>query len=72
VSIELTEEQQRAIDASPEAPPRVVDPRSKASYVLLSTEDYEAVREMLEEERKQQAIRAIGLRNAGGRMAEAQ
>jgi hypothetical protein len=32
--------------------------------------DYEAVRELPEEERRQQAIHAIALRNAMGRMNE--
>jgi len=39
--------------------------RSASHFCLL---DYEAVREMLEEERRQKAIRAVGLRNAVGRM----
>jgi len=70
MTIELTEEQQQAIDAHGE-PPRVVDPRTKAQYVLIPAEDYEAVREALEEERRQKAIRRVALRNAVGRMEEA-
>ena len=68
MSIELTEQQQRALDAQGELPPRVVDPRSNAAYYLIAAKDYEAVRELLEEERRQKSIRAAGLRNAAGRM----
>ena len=70
MTIELTQEQQQAIDALGE-PPRVVDPRTKAQYVLIPAEDYEAVREALDEERRQKAIRRVALRNAVGRMEEA-
>ncbi len=66
--IELTEQQQQALDAQTESPPRVIDPRSNAAYYLVAAPDYEAVRELLEEERRQKAIRAVGLRNAVGRM----
>jgi hypothetical protein len=68
MSIELTEQQQRALDAQAENPPLVIDPRSNAAYYLVPAPDYEAVRELLEEERRQKAIRAVGLRNAVGRM----
>jgi hypothetical protein len=71
MSIELTEQQQQALDAQSEVPPRVIDPRSNAAYYLVAATDYEAVRELLEEERRQKAIRAVGLRNAAGRMQEA-
>jgi hypothetical protein len=30
--------------------------------------DYEAIRELLEDERRQQALHAVALRNAAGRM----
>jgi hypothetical protein len=68
MSIELTEQQQLTLDAQAETPPRVIDPRSNAAYFLIAASDYEAVRELLEEERRQKAIRAVGLRNAAGRM----
>jgi hypothetical protein len=68
MSIELTEQQQQALDAQSEKPPRVIDPRSNLAYFLIAAQDYEAVREILEEERQQKAIRAVGLRNAVGRM----
>jgi hypothetical protein len=70
MSIELTEQQQRTLDAQAESPPRVIDPRSNAMYYLIPAPDYEAIRELLEEDRRQKAIRAVGLRNAVGRMGE--
>ena len=71
MSIVLTEQQQQALAAQVEAPPRVIDPRSNAAYYLIEVSDYEAVRELVEEERRQKAIRQVGLRNAVGRMEEA-
>ena len=71
MSIELTEQQQQAIDAIGESPVRVIDPRTSRSYVLVPEADYEDVREVLEDERRQRAIRVVGRRNAEGRMTEA-
>jgi hypothetical protein len=51
--------------------PRVVDSRSDAVYVLVPESEYEALRENLENQRRQQGIRAVGLRNAAGRLDEA-
>jgi hypothetical protein len=68
MSIELTEQQQQALGAQAETPPRVIDPRNNAAYYLVAAQDYEAVRDLLEDERRQEAIRAVGLRNAAGRM----
>jgi hypothetical protein len=52
-AIPLTEEQQRAIESAVDTPPQVVDPRTRASYVLVPVEDYEAVREALLDEKQQ-------------------
>jgi len=71
MSIELTPQQQQALDTQDGAPPRVVDPRTHTIYVLVPEVDYEAIRELLEDERRQQTIHAIALRNAAGRMDEA-
>jgi hypothetical protein len=46
--IELTEQQQQAVDASPEL--RLIDPRTKKTYVLIGTDVYERIRGMLEED----------------------
>jgi hypothetical protein len=68
--IELTLEQQRALDNLGKSPQRVVDPRTHISYVLVPEVEYEAMRELLEDERREQAIHAVALRNAAGRMDE--
>jgi hypothetical protein len=70
MAIRLTEQQQRALETEAE-PPQVVDPRTNAAYVLIPLTEYEAVREIVEDERRQRAIRAVGLRNAGRRVDEA-
>jgi hypothetical protein len=71
MAIRLTEQQQQALDSTDAEPPQVVDPRTNAAYVLLSLTEYEAVREIVEDERQQRAIRAVALRNAGRRVDEA-
>jgi hypothetical protein len=68
--IELTEQQQQCLDAADELPPRVVDPRTRTAYVLISAREYETVREILEDETEQRAIRKVATRNAVGRMDE--
>jgi hypothetical protein len=68
--IELTEQQQRALDVLGEAPAQVVDPRTSAVYVLIPASDYETFRELLDDERQQRAIRAVALRNAARRVDE--
>jgi PHD/YefM family antitoxin component YafN of YafNO toxin-antitoxin module len=71
MTIELTEQQQQALDMHGEVPPRVIDPRTSAAYYLIPASDFEAIREILEDERRQRTIRAVALRNAAGRMDEA-
>jgi hypothetical protein len=70
VSIQLTPQQQQALDTQGGRPPRVIDPRTNAAYVLVPEADYDTVREVLEDERRQRAVRAAALRNAAGRMDE--
>ncbi|MEA2561619.1 MAG: hypothetical protein QOH06_3123 [Acidobacteriota bacterium] len=69
--IRLTEQQQRALDATEAQPPQVVDPRTNAAYVLIPLPEYEAVREVVEDERRQKGIRIVALRNAARRIDEA-
>jgi hypothetical protein len=62
--IELTEEQRKELD---EPVPRVTDPKTKKTYVLMSEESYERIQALLAPERlpqsEQQALlRAAGLR----------
>lgn len=70
MSIELTPEQQEALDHQGRGPQRVVDPRTHAAYVLVPENEYEAMRELLEDECREQAIHAMALRNAGDRLDE--
>jgi hypothetical protein len=46
--IELTEQQQQAVDAGPA--PRLVDPRTKKSYVLLGEDVYDRLRGLLQQD----------------------
>jgi hypothetical protein len=68
MDIQLTPQQQQALDSQEDSPPRIIDPRTNIVYMLIPEIDYEAIRELLEDERRQQAIHAIALRNAAGRM----
>lgn len=70
MTIQLTPQQLQALDAGEGDVPRVIDPRSNASYVLVSESEYETVRDVLEDERRQRSILAVGQRNAIGRMGE--
>ena len=70
MNIELTQQQQQILDTQTGTPPRVVDPRSNAAYYLIGATDYDAVRELLEEQRCQKSIRGVGLRNAARRIGE--
>ena len=47
--IELTEEQQRAIDA-PGGPPRLIDPRTQKAYVLIDADRYERIQAARDED----------------------
>jgi PHD/YefM family antitoxin component YafN of YafNO toxin-antitoxin module len=71
MTIELTPQQLQVLDGREHRVPRVVDPRNNASYVLVSEAEYETVREVLEDERRQRGIRRVALRNAIGRMGDA-
>ena len=70
MSIELTEQQQQTLDAFGKTLPRVIDPRTSDAYVLVPAAEYETVREALEDDRRQRAIRTVALRNAAGRLEE--
>jgi len=48
--IELTEEQRQAIAADAATPPIVVDPQTKAAYVLIRKELYERFRSVLDDD----------------------
>ena len=71
MSIQLTPQQQQALDIQETSLPRIIDPRTNTAYVLVREADYTAIQELLEEEERQQEIHAVALRNAAGRMNEA-
>ena len=62
MSIELTEDQRQAV-MNGEAV-RLPAPEIGGEVVLLRAEEYESIRELLEDERQQKAFRAAGLRSA--------
>ena len=70
MNIELTPEQQAALDRQGRSPQRVVDPRTHTAYVLVPENEYEIMREILEDEQRQRAIHAVALRNAASRLDE--
>ena len=70
MNIELTEQQQQALDVGSEQRLRVIDPRNNSVNYLVAVSQYEAVRQLLDEEQRQRSIRAVGLRNAAGRIEE--
>ena len=49
-------------------PVRLVDPDTNKAYVLVPEEDYESIREVLQEEQQRKAISDVALHNAAERM----
>jgi hypothetical protein len=45
VMIELTEQQMQALENPEATPPRIVNPRSKETFVLLRVDEYERLKE---------------------------
>jgi hypothetical protein len=43
--IELTEQQMKALESPEATPPRVVNPRTRETFVLLRVEEYERLKE---------------------------
>lgn len=70
MNIELTPDQLRVLDNEASGLPRVVDPRRSVAYILVTEAEYETVRQVLDDEQDQLAIRKTALRNAVGRMEE--
>ena len=71
MSIQLTPQQRQALDTQEDSPLRLIDPRTHTIYILVPEGDYEAIRELLADERRQQALHEVALRNAAGRLDEA-
>ncbi len=57
MDIELTTQQEKALEDRQEFPPRIVNPRTKETFVLLPMELYDRVRAQLEEEDEILAVR---------------
>ncbi len=70
MSIALSQEQQHAIDESPTHLLHLMDPRTSADYVLMPAEQYEGIRNVLEDEQVQRSVRRIAAKNASGRANE--
>jgi PHD/YefM family antitoxin component YafN of YafNO toxin-antitoxin module len=70
MSISLSPEQQQALDQSAGHLLYVTDSRTSAAYVLIPASQYESVREALEDDRVQKAVRSAGMRNAVSRAGE--
>ena len=43
--IEMTDQQMQALETSEAAPPRIVNPRTKETFVLLRVDEYERLKE---------------------------
>lgn len=67
MSILLTESQQITLDTEG-AEVRVIDPRTNTGYVLVPADEFESVREAVEDDRRQRALRRVALRNAAARI----
>ncbi len=50
MTLPLTEEQVRAVSARPDEPIRLIDPTTKAVFVLLRAVDYERLRTVLDDD----------------------
>jgi hypothetical protein len=57
--IELTEQQQQALEAQQGEPPRVVNPRTQETYVLVPAALYDRMKELLEEEEELREVREM-------------
>ena len=60
----LSPERQQALDQSAGHLLYVTDPRTSTAYLLIPADQYESVREVLEDDHLQQAVRSAGMRNA--------
>ncbi len=70
MTLQLTETQAETLRNETASPLTVRDPFTDTVWYLVSASDYGTVQEILEDERQQKAIRAVGLRNASSRLSE--
>ena len=71
ICITLTPEQLKAPNPKGASVPRVVDPRTHEAYILVPENEYAAMRQLLEDERRETTIQAAVLSNAAARLDEA-
>ncbi len=64
MAVELTPQQQEAVDRSSGDPVAVVDPRTNATYLLVPAERFESPEEIAEDAHFQKAIRETAFMNA--------
>lgn len=62
--IELTPEQQQALDASPAIPPVLVDPRTEEKYILVKASDFAQTHPRAEYEPPLESLMSEGIRLA--------
>jgi len=69
MSIELTKEQLDQLERERAQPAAVRDPRSNRDYVLVPTDQYEQMLQVIEEDAEQRALRRAAARGLAGRVA---
>jgi hypothetical protein len=69
MKIELTPDQQEQLDGAGEMPVSVHDPRHHADYVLVPSEQYEQMLEIIEGDVEQRALRRAGAKTLARRLA---
>lgn len=69
MEIEFTEEQQRQLAQAADGPIRVRDPQTRAEYVLVHSEEYEQMLEIVEDDLEQRALRRAGAKALARRLA---
>ena len=50
MSIQLTPQQQQALDHQGDKHPRMLDPRTNMAYVLVPEAEYDSIRDLLEDD----------------------
>ena len=64
----ITPELRHALEQAGDSPVELTDPRTNTSYVLVRSDLYHEMRELLEDERAREVLTKIAKRNAAARM----
>lgn len=70
MKIELTTDQQQQLDSASDRPVGVRDPRTQAEYVLLPTDEYEQMLEVIEDDLEQRALRRSAAKTLAKRLLD--